>query len=435
MMHKKALLALMLVMAVMLSGCALIKKDAAVDAATEIIRLGDQVVTKAEIQSEVNYQLQYMQQLYSQYYGSGYDVTDPENIKNTQDEVISQYKNLLATRAKIAEKGCDQLTEEEETKAKEDAASTYESYLNQYIAGNYADSEKTEEEKKTEAAAELTAMGVTEEELLKNARESIANEKLRTLVTENVTVTEEEIKAEYDSKVESAKTSYESNPSSYCSAFNNGTKVYYTPAGVRLVKQILIKYSTEQDTAIREAQSKVTAAQAVLDNEEATEEEKTQAKADLEAAQAEVTKLTDEAYASIDAEADDVIARLDAGEDWDKLMAEKGQDPGMMEGRDTAKTGYAVCKDMSGFDSAFVEAAMALEKIGDHSAKTRGSSGGYYIIRYEGDAAEGPVDYDSVKDSLQESLLTTRKNTVYNDTVKTWVDEANFKVDTAALNN
>ncbi len=434
-MHKKALLALMLVMAVMLSGCALIKKDAAVDAATEIIRLGDQVVTKGEIQSEVNYQLQYMQQLYSQYYGSGYDVTDPANIKSAQDDVISEYKNLLVTKAKIAEKGCDQLTEEEENKAKEEAASTYESYLNQLMASNYADSEKTDEEKKTAAAAELTDMGITEESLLENSRESIAQEKLRTLVTENVTVTEEEIKAEYDSKVESAKTTYESNASSYCSAFNNGTKVYYTPAGVRFVKQILIKYSTEQDTAIREAQSRVSAAQAIVDNEEATEEEKNKARADLETAQAEVAKLTDAAYASIDAEADDVIARLDAGEDWDKLMAEKGQDPGMMEGRDTARTGYAVCKDMTGFDSAFVEAAMALEKIGDHSAKTRGSSGGYYIIRYEGDATEGPIDYDSVKESLQESLLTTKKNTFYSDTVKTWVDEANFKIDTAALNN
>ncbi len=434
-MHKKALLALMLVMAVMLSGCALIKKDAAVDAATEIIRLGDQVVTKAEIQSEVDNQLQYMQLMYAQYYGSGYDVKDAANIKSAQDEVISQYKTLLVTRARIAENGCDQLTEEEETKAKEDAASTYENSLNQYLAGSGSDAEKTEEEKKTEAAAALTAMGITEEELLKNARESIAIDKLHNLVTENVTVTEEEIRAEYDSKVESAKTTYESNPSSYCSAFNNGTKLYYTPAGVRFVKQILIKYSTEQDTAIREAKSKVTAAQAVLDNEEATEEEKTKAKADLEAAQAEVTRLTDEAYASIDAEADDVIARLDAGEDWDKLMAEKGQDPGMMEGRDTAKTGYAVCKDMTSFDSAFVEAAMALEKVGDHSAKTRGSSGGYYIIRYEGDAAEGPVDYDSVKESLQESLLTTKKNTVYNDTVQTWVKEADFKVDAAALNN
>ncbi len=434
-MHKKALLALMLVLALALSGCALVKKDAAVDAATEIIRLGDQVVTKGEIQEEVDYQLQYTSYLYSMYYGSSFDVTDPENIKAAQEQVISGMKTLLATRAKAAETGCDQLTEEEEAKAKENAETTYQSSLDQLLASDYADSEMTDEEKKAAAVKQMEDAGYTMETVLKNAREEIAKEKLRKLITDPVEITEEEIKAEYDSKVESAKTSYESNPSSYCSAFNNGTTVYYTPAGIRLVKQILIQYSTEQQTAISEAQSKVTAAQAILDNAEATEEEKTKAQADLEAAQAEVATLTEAAYASIDEETDAVIARLDAGEDFDTVMAEKTMDPGMQEGRATAKTGYAVCKDMTGFDSAFVEAAMALEKVGDYSPKTRGSSNGYYIIRYAADAVEGAVDYDSVKEELKTSLLETKKNTVYSDAEKSWVEAADFKVDLAALNN
>ena len=48
-MRKNAFLALLLVLSLVLSGCALIKKDAEVDAATEIIRLGDAAVTKAEV--------------------------------------------------------------------------------------------------------------------------------------------------------------------------------------------------------------------------------------------------------------------------------------------------------------------------------------------------------------------------------------------------
>ena len=39
-MRKKALLALMLVLTLLLSGCALIVKDEAVETATEIIRMG-----------------------------------------------------------------------------------------------------------------------------------------------------------------------------------------------------------------------------------------------------------------------------------------------------------------------------------------------------------------------------------------------------------
>ncbi len=433
-MHKKALLALMLAMAMLLSGCALIKKDAAVDAATEIIRLGDLVATKGEIQDEVNYQLQYMAMQYA-YYGMSYDVTNADNIKNIQDQVIESHKSHLATLAQIAEKGFDKLTEEEEARAKEDAETAFQANLDQYLAEKYADSDMSEEEKKAAAIADMEKRGYTMEAELKSARETISTEKLREDITKDVTVAEEEIKAEYDSKVESAKSTYETNASSYCSAFNNGTKVYYTPAGVRLVKQILIQYSAEQQTAIAEAKSRADAAQAILDKEDATEEEKTQAQADLDAANAEVASLTDAAYASIDAEADDVIAQLDAGADWDTLMAEKTQDPGMKEGRATAVTGYAVCKDMAGFDSAFVEAAMALEKVGDYSAKTRGSSNGYYIIKYVGDAAEGAIAYESVKDELQESLLTTKKNTTYNEAVKSWVEAANFKIDLGALNN
>jgi cytoplasmic iron level regulating protein YaaA (DUF328/UPF0246 family) len=45
-MQKKALLALMLVLTMVLTGCTLVQKDPEVDAKTEIIRYGDTVVTK-----------------------------------------------------------------------------------------------------------------------------------------------------------------------------------------------------------------------------------------------------------------------------------------------------------------------------------------------------------------------------------------------------
>ena len=48
-MRKKALLAVMMAMVLLLSSCALIVKDEAVDNATEIIRMGDQVITKEKV--------------------------------------------------------------------------------------------------------------------------------------------------------------------------------------------------------------------------------------------------------------------------------------------------------------------------------------------------------------------------------------------------
>jgi len=112
-------------------------------------------------------------------------------------------------------------------------------------------------------------------------------------------------------------------------------------------------------------------------------------------------------------------------------MDEKNQDPGMQGN----EKGYAVSADMSGFDPAFVEAAMALEKPGDHSGKVRGNSYGYYIIRYESDEPEGPVQFDDVKEVISSSLLTTKQNDVYDSTVDQWVQDAGITVDLNALNN
>ena len=95
--------------------------------------------------------------------------------------------------------------------------------------------------------------------------------------------------------------------------------------------------------------------------------------------------------------------------------------------------GYAVAADMTGFDSAFVEAAMALEKAGDHSGKVRGTSYGYYIIRYEGDEAEGPVALDTVKETISSSLLSTKQSEAYTAAKAQWVEEAGIKVDMNAL--
>ena len=149
----------------------------------------------------------------------------------------------------------------------------------------------------------------------------------------------------------------------------------------------------------------------------------------LEANQA-VEDATNKAFENIDEETDAILASLDEeGADWQAIMDEKNQDPGMASN----PKGYAVAAGMTNFDSAFVEAAMALEKPGDHSGKVKGTSYGYYIIRYESDEAEGPIALDDVKESISSSLLTTKQNEAYNAAVAQWVEEAGIKVDLNAL--
>jgi hypothetical protein len=46
---------------------------------------------------------------------------------------------------------------------------------------------------------------------------------------------------------------------------------------------------------------------------------------------------------------------------------------------------------------------------------------------------EGPIALEEVKETLQSSLLSTKQNTTYNDTLQGWVDAADFKVNLDAL--
>ena len=118
-MRKKALLAAMMAMVLLLSGCALIVKDEAVDNATEIIRLGDQVITKGEIKAQTQAALNM--------YVS--DPTNPEAIAEVQGWIVDSYKENLALTAKAKELGLDQLTDEELETVKTQAQDSYDSIL------------------------------------------------------------------------------------------------------------------------------------------------------------------------------------------------------------------------------------------------------------------------------------------------------------------
>ena len=454
-MSKKALLAVLMAMILLLSSCALVVKDEAVDNATAILKMGDQVVTKDKVKEEIQNQLDSMAYLYYMY-GYSYDTTDPDNIAQAQEDAIDALKQDMALTAKAKELGLDVLTDEEKETVQTKAQESYDNaldYVKQYML---TDTEGLDDD--AIAAAKMTEMNVTLESYVESQTKSVIDDKLHEYAVKDVAVTDEEIQAEYDSKVEADKATYAEAAGTWAAAANNGTTLYYTPAGVRRVKQILTKFHEEDQTAIDDAkkqqtdantarttaQAKVDSANEALAAEGITDEEKAKAQEELDAARQEldeadkalldatqaVTDATDKAFANIDAETDEILASLAAeGADWQAIMDEKNQDPGMKNN----EKGYAVAADMTSFDSAFVEAAMALANPGDISGKVKGTSYGYYIIRYEGDEAEGPVALDDVKEGISSSLLSSKQTETYNATVEKWVEEAGITVDLNAL--
>ena len=496
-MHKKALLALLLVLTMLLSSCALVEKDPAVDRATQIIRVGDTVFTKGEIKDQVEYQLSYMSYIYSMY-GMAFDPTDPEVYVSTQQDVIDFLIEDAVLNQKVAELGLlDQLTEEEQATLDAAVEEAWQSNLESVKTSYFAETELTGEELDAAIAAKCEEIGLTKENVLEGQKITLGQEKLYDYVIKDVAVTDEELQKAYDIQVASDKSTFLDNPSYYGSRVNNGTaEVFYRPAGYRMVKQILVKFADEDQALIDELNSKIAEQKALVTANEATLTEMgvadidallslvkvtmeqpsvavsfgadqtaltdpvatvatvtdvsatfdetvdeatataVKALAEAKAVQAfyesQLTKATNNAFANIDAEADEIIAQLESGADWDALMAEKNDDPGMMEGAATAATGYAVCDGFTSFDEPFVAAAMALENVGDFSPKTKGAYG-YYIIQYTSDVEEGPVALDDVREALTASELSTKQETTYTNTVAQWVTEANAKVDYKAL--
>lgn len=484
-MNKKALLACLMAMVMLLSSCALVVKDQAVDDATPIVTIGDTVYKKADVKQMVNGYLSDMQNYYAQQYGYQIDTSDASFVASAQEAVINDLIKQTMIEKKAAELGASPLTDEE----KAEVEAQYQSYV-EMLEGMLGEHEHAEGDE-AQHAAEIDyymayVFGVTREGLEYSKIES----KLEEIVTKDAVPTEEEIVASYEARVASAKTTYETTPTAYGIAVNNGTTVFYRPAGYRMVKNLLIQYSDEYQADIAALNEKAAAQNAIADslleqinaNEgvdldamlakvnvtvdeatvvtatdlaaetavadtfEATEDETQKAiqnmvkdyaaAKELAAAYtAKAAALTEEAYASIDAEADEALAKLAAGEDWDAVMAAYTDDPGMQGDRATAKTGYAVCEGFTSFDTAFVTTAMSLEKVGDYSDKTRGASNGYYIIKYVSDVEEGPVDLETVRTSVTTTATTNKKTEVYDAAVAEWVAGANAVIDRNALNN
>ena len=74
----------------------------------------------------------------------------------------------------------------------------------------------------------------------------------------------------------------------------------------------------------------------------------------------------------------------------------------------------------------FVTGAMALENVGDISEPVE-STYGYHIIQYVGDVEEGPVDLETVRASIESSLLSAKQDETTTATMAQYVSEANVK--------
>ena len=476
-----ALIAMLLAAALMLSGCNLIGYDAELDGAQAVAKVGDTEITKAEWADYRDYLVEYEQQYMQQYYGFTMPV-DEASMASYGELALEQLIESVVVEDKMEELGYLELTEEENAEVEEYATSMTDLYKMLIRYQNYPDLETVEEEQERLAAEaaeatpsepqeavatitdamldemltnDLNTIGYTHDYFVRTQTMSKQSEKLKAYTYEGVTVTDEQVKAEFDSKVASQKESYDANPASYAYAEQNGSDLYYMPAGYRGVKNLLIQLSDEKQDEIKQLNSDLTTAKNLLSsgnddleelkaqdtaeldeealaayNEQiaALEEQVASAQTTIDETQAKIDETTEAAFAEILPLAQEVLAKAQAGEDFDALIETYGEDAGMTAEPNKSR-GYLVCDGLSIYEQSFQDAAMALENVGDVSAELVKTSYGFHILQYASELAGGEVEYtEEIKTAIYDEMLKEAQDAAYEAAVTQWVSEA--KVET-----
>lgn len=347
------LLAALLLTVTILSGCAADKLAA---------KVGDTEITVSRLQNYYTSSISY-----ASYYG--YDVTTAEGVESFQDYLLD---SMIASAARIyeANKAGVTLTDEElaqaETDAKEDYDEFYQEHLTAAENAGAADKNAYANKLMTETLVKnKTTVSKLKAQLLQDAKDAILVQKHQTQLLEGVTPTEDEIKAAYDKEAEAQKALFDATPSTYFTYemyyyYGYSFLPVYVPEGFFYVRQILV----ESEDLAKEIKSKI-----------------------------------------------------DAGEDFETLLAEYNIDPGMES--DSYKDGYIVGEGAN-FVEAFLTAALALEKEGDVSEPVK-SDNGYHIIKRLGSVPSRVIDFAEMQETFSSYYTSSYQTEYYNNLVKDWM--------------
>ena len=339
---------------------------------------------------------------------SGGYITDSTDYKTALDYLIQT--RILSD--KITELGFDQFTDEEKAdfaaKAKEEWEQAIQQYVDYFGGGDDANVEQTRQE----AVEYYNAHSITEESIAKQYQNEAAEQKLDTYLMEGKITppTEEEIRALYNEIAEQDLASFDGNIGMYelYQAYY-GQEFFFVPEGYRGIIHILL----DVDQGLMDAYN-----QALSAYEESKSDDQPDGDETLKGA---MTGARDAILNSKKEAIDDIYARLEAGENFTALIEEYNKDPGMNdEGR--LADGYHVHRDSLVWDPVFTEAAFSEKMVipGDVSDPVVGKNG-IHILYYLRDVPAGTKEMtDSIRSEIETYLTTSKKNTIFIETMAEW---------------
>lgn len=417
---------------------------------------GTQTILLSEAQAMLD--STYAQQLeYAESYGYSMTEADLQTIK---EYVINSLSQRVVMKNKVAEYGLGEITEEDRASLREEADRVFSESLEAYIDTLVSYYGITEEEARTEATTMLDTYGLSAESQYELMLDALLYNRLFDYVTQDITVTDEQVQAEYDTNYVAADQEefasdlsryefYATYPDMYDMYY--GGDIYYIPEGFRTVKHILLSAPEAIATEMTETDALLTAERDTLDAlneemyalenvvEEPAEEgdaestprtaEEIQADIDatnarIETLEAQYEELKESILPALQETIDTIYSRLEGGEDFDALVAEYGEDPGM----ESSPNGYMVHERSTNWIEPFRAASMALANEGDVSDPVL-TDFGVHIIQYVGDVEGGPVPMsETTRQTIYDSLLYAAQNERFSLELEAWMEA--FPVET-----
>ncbi len=190
----------------------------------------------------------------SYYEAYGYTLTEESDIKDLKQQVLDTLVQQKIVEAKAKEMGLTELTEDEKKAVAEQAKSEYEDAVSYYMSYLEGDSE---EETRKNAVDYLNSIGYTLESIQQYDTENAWQEKLKTEITKDVTVTDAQVQAAYDSSVSEDKASFTEDTYNFENAATYGDTITWVPEGYRAVKHILLSLPEEDSNSMADLQSQI----------------------------------------------------------------------------------------------------------------------------------------------------------------------------------
>jgi len=413
------------------------------DPEAPIVTIGDEVITFGEYEELFN--------TYAEYYAMmGYDMeNDAETVESLQDFIVDTLveEKVIAYQAK--ENGYDQLSDEKIAEIEVTAAAELEDMAAMLREQAEADAKEDSTINVEERLAELfadeaeyyTGTRMTQEEMGQWIKdyymESAVTQTFREAMLADVTVSDEEIKAWYDSALAEDAEVYAENPEYYkgdkeSEELYGDYPVLFAPEGYKRMLHILImpedamadEYYDKETTieTLRAEYGELAFAVEVEGGEGADRmkeivSEYKQLKADME-------KLEKEYYASAVTKANEAYAKLKAGESFETVMAEYNQDTEQTEKGRLISNQYVSDYDWSNE----VKAEFATLKIGEYSKVVQDDEG-CHILYYLGDEPAGNAELDTVKDAIRQQLLFEAQDEEWIALVEAWKNDGSVKLD------